>query len=711
MEEKNLQETPERTIEDVDKLSAQEVETERTQFGKVFAFGGNRFQGVTYSEPVHQFSRETGKWEDIDATFRPVEDEVGQERLEATAGDLTVSCGVSGPEPFVTITDSQGRQMAWGLEEAAAITPKAAEQLPIPPAKTVRELRENAMARLYHQVTYPEIFPGVDMVCQSGTRVKDEFVFSAPEAVRPIVYQIEAPGMAFEKLDDDQVIVKDESGEMAFRFPAPYLKDAEGKNGTVHVTLEPLEEGCRMICLPDQEFKETAAYPVVMDPAVYTAQDSSGIVDTFVCQGYTTNFSGYTDLWVSNNSAYGIMNSYLRVQTLPALSSSHFITSAKICLLPSFAGSYEEGTLVLAREATSSWNPSTITYAAQPSLSNVYQDGYLMAYNNYGWVEFDVTALARKWYAGDNKGIALVPDPSVTAIVGFHSSENTTKPYFVVNYSSLAGLEDYLAYDSQSAGRAGAGFVSLHNGNLIFAHGDTAMNGARLPVSVTHYYNSCDADKNDFYMGKGWKTSLHQTLHKALLNSTVYYVYTDGDGTQHYFESANSSNTEYKDMSGLSLKLVPGNPTTITDKGDNVMTFPQITATPTASAPTTTRVLMTKMQDAKGNQITIAATGLKITSVTDGAGRVTSFDYTGSLCTAIRTPWQTASSCTRFTYTGSKLAQVTYEDGKTSSLVYSDVGSFSLLASATGPEGYQAAYAYTAANVSSGLPHYISRQS
>ena len=119
MEEKNLQETPERTIENVDMLSAQEVETERTQYGKVFAFGGNRFQGVTYSEPVHQFSKESGKWEEIDATFRPVEDEAGQERLEATAGDLTVSCGVSGPEPFVTITDSQGRQMSWGLETAA----------------------------------------------------------------------------------------------------------------------------------------------------------------------------------------------------------------------------------------------------------------------------------------------------------------------------------------------------------------------------------------------------------------------------------------------------------------------------------------------------------------------------------------------------------------------------------------------------------------
>ena len=78
-----------------------------------------------------------------------------------------------------------------------------------------------------------------------------------------------------------------------------------------------------------------------------------------------------------------------------------------------------------------------------------------------------------------------------------------------MEYASLAGLESYLTYDHQSAGLAGTGSVSLVNGNLIFAHADTAMNGNRLPVSVTHYYNSCDSDKDEFGMGYGWRTSLH----------------------------------------------------------------------------------------------------------------------------------------------------------------------------------------------------------
>ena len=51
--------------------------------------------------------------------------------------------------------------------------------------------------------------------------------------------------------------------------------------------------------------------------------------------------------------------------------------------------------------------------------------------------------------------------------------------------TSLAGLESYLTYDHQSAGLAGTGSVSLVNGNLIFSHADTAMNGNRLPVTAT----------------------------------------------------------------------------------------------------------------------------------------------------------------------------------------------------------------------------------
>ena len=699
-----IQETPIREIKDSDNRLAQEVETERTMFGKVFSFGGNQFQGVTYSEPVHQMNRESGKWEEIDATFREAEDK----RLIANAGTLNISCGESGEKAFVELEDDKKNTIAWGIEEANHVIPQM-EKLPErTQERTISALRERPFERLHHQVTYEEIFPGVNMICCSGASFKEEFVFTAPETVRSITFRISASGEL--KEEKNGIVMLDLNGLIAFHLPAPYLVDAKGEIGKVAVSL--LED--RLIYEPDHEFMASAEYPVMLDPTIQTGTESSAIVDTFVQENRTDDFSNIIQLWVTNSgSGYGNRNSYIKVNTLPSIGSNHFVTEAYLHLRPAVTQTFQN--LLLAKEVLGSWNASTITYANQPSLNSLYQDSWLIPSNSTAWCEVDVTALARKWYAGMNYGLALVPQSGGNSTVRLHSMDSTmSTPYFSVNYSSLGGLEDYLSYDAQPVGRAGTGYVSLHNGNMIFAHSDTIMNGTRMPVSVTHYYNSCDADKNDLYMGKGWKTNLHQTLHKAYLNTKVYYIYTDGDGTQHYFESANSGNTEYKDMSGLELKLVPGNPTTITDKGDTVMSFPQITAVPTAAAPVTSRVLISKIQDAKGNQVTISSTGLKINSVTDGAGRTTYFDYSSNLCSCIRTPWQTASTGTRFTYSGTLLGTVTYEDStsahpKQTSFSYTTVDNFSLLASVTSPEGFVAYYIYTSTNALSGLPHYVSQ--
>ena len=120
---------------------------------------------------------------------------------------------------------------------------------------------------------------------------------------------------------------------------------------------------------------------------------------------------------------------------------------------------------------------------------------------DYSWKEFDVTSLARKWYLGENHGVQLNAPESESSFSQLHSSETANQPYFVLEYASLAGLESYLTYDHQSAGLAGTGSVSLVNGNLIFSHADTAMNGNRLPVSVTHYYSNFHKSGHPFTAG------------------------------------------------------------------------------------------------------------------------------------------------------------------------------------------------------------------
>ena len=389
-----------------------------------------------------------------------------------------------------------------------------------------------------------------------------------------------------------------------------------------------------------------------------SADSAAGILDTYVKEGSTQNFSHDERLWISNTNYYGNRLTYLKVVDLPYLGANHFITSAKLCVRNVYAPTAD--TAIMCTEVLEDWDPETITYDHQPNVSGVYQDYCRALKNQYSWKEFDVTNLARKWYLGDNHGVQLSAPKSESSFSQLHSSETANQPYFVLEYASLAGLESYLTYDHQSAGLAGTGSVSLVNGNLIFSHTDTAMNGNRLPVSVTRYYNSCDSDKDEFGMGYGWRTSLHQTLHKVLYNGEVEFVYTDGDGTEHFFKKNKDDQKKYSDQSGLSLTLEVGDENiTITDKGDNGMTFPLVSENPTEDAPETGKVLIQKIQDAVGNEVTVTAVAdspLKIASVTDGAGRVTTLHYTDGRCDRIQTPWQDENSCVRFNYYNYKRA-------------------------------------------------------
>ncbi len=450
-----------------------------------------------------------------------------------------------------------------------------------------------------------------------------------------------------------------------------------------------------------------------------SAENAAGILDTYVKEGSTQNFSHDERLWISNTNYYGNRLTYLKVVDLPRLGANHFITSAKLCVRNVYAPTAD--TAIMCTEVLEDWNPETITYDHQPDVSGVYQDYCRVLKNQYSWKEFDVTSLARKWYLGDNHGVQLSAPKSESSFSQLHSSETANQPYFVLEYASLAGLESYLTYDHQSAGLAGTGSVSLVNGNLIFSHADTAMNGNRLPVSITHYYNSCDSDKDEFGMGYGWRTSLHQTLHKVLYNGEVEFVYTDGDGTEHFFKKNKDDQKKYSDQSGLSLTLEVGDENiTITDKGDNVMTFPLVSENPTEDAPETAKVLIQKIQDAIGNEVTVTALAgspLKIASVTDGANRVTTLHYTDGRCDRIQTPWQNENSCVRFNYYNEETLYITHEDGRMSKYEYALANGYHLLVSASAIEQHiknqedkklaDVTYKYSNTNAIDGLPHCI----
>ena len=717
--------------EQFDQLQGTEIKSKRTRFGKVYALGANRFQAVTYTDPVHRFNEKTREWDEMDNRFSATPRmkaakaawqqgimpavAPGDVLLECQTGSMDVACAMSGEVPFINLTDAEGRHLAWGIKDALSILPEA-DDINDTPAQNVRGMREKVLDHLHGEVAYNGIFAGVDLRCKLDRGFKDELIFAEKESVRPITFLLESEGRQMELNEQNMLIVKDEQGEAVFRLQAPFMLDADDQRGEVAVQLEALQGGMyAMTYIPDEAFIENASFPVVLDPAIESVRGETGIVDTYVKEGSSTLYNTADQVWICNNSTYGKRYGYMRVADLPKIEANHFITGAFLNLKNYSAPTAE--TPLMCSEVLGDWDAATLTFATQPEVNPLYQDYCKFPKSKYTWQQLDVTTLARKWYLGDNKGVILTPRSDSPNTVRIQSSDGSAKPYFTVNYASLAGLESYLTYDNQSAGLAGSGSVSLVNGNLIFAHGDTAMDGNRMPVSITHYYNSCNSDADEFGLGYGWRTSVHQTLHKEYINEEVVYVYTDGDGTEHWFEEDEDDSTQYVDMSGLSLTLKVGddNKITITSKGDGRMVFPAITATPTADTPATAKVLIETIHDSVNSKIVVTARTdkpLYVDNVKDGAERTTTFVYTtqadGSLkCTSIKTPWQTDSACTRFAYTNGCLTTITHEDNRVSTYQYEVRNGYRLLVKVQGADGLAVRYEYSNTGAVYGLPHCI----
>ena len=113
----------------------------------------------------------------------------------------------------------------------------------------------------------------------------------------------------------------------------------------------------------------------------------------------------------------------------------------------------------------------------------------------------------------------------------------------------------------------------------------------------------------------------------------------------------------------------------------------------------------------------VADSPLKIASVTDGAGRVTTFHYTNGRCDRIQTPWQDENSCVRFNYYNEETLYITHEDGRMSKYEYALANGYHLLMSASAIEKHvdqqpdkklaDVTYKYSNTNAIDGLPHCI----
>lgn len=654
-------------------MPGKEVTQQRTHNSKTFDLGRGAYQTVIYPETVH-FKDAEGQWKEIDNRLEEARNEQGEAILRNQSNVLTMEFAKqTGKAPLVCVSNKKGQKIAWNIQNQN----EDVKAKPICENCCDTGDEDACRADLSHVETelhYKEILPNVNVVCRmQGMMFKDDIVMENPQAQHRFVLEMDTQNVQLVKQEEGTIVAYAEGNpaEIAFVLPAAFMRDAEGNIGTVETDLVE-ENGKIQVALNcDEDFLQNAVYPVVVDPLIQTEEHSSAMEDNFVTSSAPNTVQSYSQarLRICKNTSYGECRSFLKFTDLPFFMPSNMVTKAYL-RMSLYTKQGTRAVPVYVKEVLGDWSSQTITWNNQPSLGEHDVDVAIIPANAGvgSTFAFDISNLVRKWYGGSNYGVAF--ERKITATpntVEFGSSDSVYhKPVIVINYVSFAGLQNHLAYDSFDCGRAGTGYVNLYNGDVVIARPLTQCGGNRMPVSITAYYG-VQLYGVTANMRAGWRLSCDQCMTKSYINDELYFIWSKGDGSQHYFRKPNSSAAYYEDLSGLSLKLTDnGTYTEIEDKGGTVMRF----ESPQDALDDTGRLL--SITDSCGNTNTFQYGDWRLERITDGAGRVTQFTYSGNMLTGILAPGETAPVTLEY-YNNMRLNGIVDADGERTSISWTQV--------------------------------------
>ena len=456
--------------------------------------------------------------------------------------------------------------------------------------------------KLSSSLLYPDVYDGVDLAYTLyGETIKETILVNKAQASYLFSFVLQTGDLTAEMQEDGSVLLLDEAGSPVYAIPAPYMLDAEGAySDAVRYSLEELDRGSyRLLVDADAAWiEEEAQFPVAIDPTIVKISQSGSLSWAYVFSGRPdTSFPESTvRVGYTQHNGSGEYQAIAAVDELPELPSGSMVTAAAIHALQSgFSNvSSDDFQYLYAHQLTidktgnqkySDWIKTLTWNKIYANGTNPYKtatEDFIRLTSTNGYRSLDITRAARSWYSG-GKCHAILLRSDCSASKRIVSSFQTGASYLTVTYRNDFGLESYYTYQTQSAGRAGTGYISDHMQRLTFVVPLLSSDSSVMPFGLSLVYNSglsresfgvqqkknpneppdYTRDYRNMLLGSGWKLSAQQCVQSVRIGSddaqTLYWVYTDADGTQHYFSKEGGGGAEtdgvFRDEDGLGLKM------------------------------------------------------------------------------------------------------------------------------------------------------------
>ncbi|MET9134312.1 DNRLRE domain-containing protein [Streptomyces antibioticus] len=271
--------------------------------------------------------------------------------------------------------------------------------------------------------TYRDAVPGGDVVVSALPEGFSHSVVLRERPSGPVEFRlpVKAEGLTLEETSDQRLRWEDSKGEQVAAAPPPLMwgasEDAASqepeRTAKVRATVETAPDGDQTLVLkPSEAFLSDPAvrYPVVVDPTNTLAGPTT---DTWIqYDAYPSSQRGSTELKAGTYDGVQKARSFLKFSTSQYTGKKIVDTDLRLYSYYSSTCS-TTGSGVQARRVTTDWDPSAISWSAQPSttttgaVTSTAAKGYSSSCPA-GLVSWDVDAIVQAWADGSpNYGIRL----------------------------------------------------------------------------------------------------------------------------------------------------------------------------------------------------------------------------------------------------------------------------------------------------------------